>query len=157
MSNDINNVEYKALLDKFKKILKENGLKYTKQREVLLRALYNNSEHFTPENLYLYIRDKHPELNIGIATVYRTLNLLEEAEMVTSISFGAQGKKFELATKAHHDHMICKFCNKIIEFKDEIIEDRQIEVAKQYNFKLTGHMMQLYGICEECAKKRGDK
>lgn len=148
-----NNVEYSVLLDKFKQILKNNGLKFTKQREFLLRSLYNSSEHFTPENLYLRIKDKDPNLNIGVATVYRTLNLLEEAGMVTSISFGVQGKKFELATKPHHDHMICKSCGQIIEFEDATIEKRQAAIAKEYNFELTGHLMQLYGLCLKCNKK----
>lgn len=153
----IENLEYDVLLDRFKKVLRDNGLKFTKQREILLKTLYNHAEHFTPEHLYLFIKDTHPELNIGIATVYRTLNLLEESELVTSISFGAQGKKFELATKPHHDHMICRKCADIIEFEDPIIERRQIAIAKEYGFDLTGHMMQLYGICNKCSKSNKDK
>lgn len=150
----IENIEYDALLERFKKVLRDNGLKYTKQREVLLQTLYNNSEHFTPEQLYLYIKERYPELNLGIATVYRSLNLLEESGMVTSISFGAQGKKFELANKPHHDHMICKHCGLIVEFEDQIIEKRQLTIAKEHNFKLTGHIMQLYGVCSECNKQK---
>lgn len=149
----VENIEYDKLLDRFKAILKENGLKYTKQREILLKTLYNNDEHFTPENLYLHIKENYPELNMGIATVYRTLNLLEESEMVTSISFGTQGKKFELATKPHHDHMICKHCGDIIEFEDQAIEERQAMICKKHDFLLMGHVMQLYGICKKCNKK----
>ncbi|AGZ81980.1 Fur family transcriptional regulator [Campylobacter fetus] len=151
---NVDNIEYDTLLDRFKKVLRDNGLKYTKQREILLKTLYNNSDHFTPEQLYLYIKDSHPDLNLGIATVYRSLNLLEESGMVTSISFGAQGKKFELATKPHHDHMICRTCGNIIEFEDPIIEKRQSIISKEHGFKLTGHMMQLYGVCQECSKKK---
>ena len=110
----IENLEFDKLLEEFKKIIKDNGLKYTKQREILLKTLYNSSYHFTPESLNMHIKEKYPDLNIGIATIYRTLNLLENARMVTSISFGAQGKKFELANKPHHDHIICKSCGKIV-------------------------------------------
>ena len=53
----IENLEYDALLEKFKRVLRDNGLKYTKQREILLKTLYNNDEHFTPERLYLFKRD----------------------------------------------------------------------------------------------------
>lgn len=148
------NIEYDALLERFKRVLRDNGLKYTKQREVLLQTLYNNSEHFTPEQLYLYIKERYPGLNVGIATVYRSLNLLEESGMVTSISFGAQGKKFELANKPHHDHMICRQCGVIVEFEDQIIEKRQLAIAKEHGFKLTGHIMQLYGVCGECNKQK---
>lgn len=149
---NIENLEYDALLEEFKKVLRENGLKFTKQREILLQTLYHKDGHYTPERLYVYIKETHPELNVGIATVYRTLNLLEESGMATSISFGAQGKKYELANKPHHDHMICKKCGKIIEFEDSTIEKRQLSVAKEHGFKLTGHMMQLYGICKDCIK-----
>ena len=150
----IENIEYDALLERFKRVLRDNGLKYTKQREVLLQTLYNNSEHFTPEQLYLYIKERHPGLNVGIATVYRSLNLLEESGMVTSISFSVQGKKFELANKPHHDHMICRQCGVIVEFEDQIIEKRQLAIAKEHGFKLTGHIMQLYGVCSECNKQK---
>ena len=150
----IENIEYDALLERFKRVLRDNGLKYTKQREVLLQTLYNNSEHFTPEQLYLYIKERYPGLNVGIATVYRSLNLLEESGMATSISFGAQGKKFELANKPHHDHMICRQCGVIVEFEDQIIEKRQLAIAKEHGFKLTGHIMQLYGVCSECNKQK---
>ncbi|MDO4673628.1 Fur family transcriptional regulator [Campylobacter sp.] len=152
----IENLEYDVLLDEFKKILREGGLKYTKQREILLKTLYHSQMHYTPESLYIEIKQTHPELNIGIATVYRTLNLLEEAAMVTSISFGAAGKKYELANKPHHDHMICKGCGKIIEFENPIIERQQSLIAKEHQFKLTGHLMQLYGICSDCDKGAGD-
>ncbi|WP_257929742.1 ferric uptake regulation protein [Campylobacter lari] len=149
----IENIEYDVLLEHFKKTLKDNGLKYTKQREVLLKTLYNSDMHYTPESLYVEIKQKNPELNVGIATVYRTLNLLEESGMATSISFGASGKKFELANKPHHDHLICKSCGEIVEFENPIIEQQQMLIAKEYNFKLTGHLMQLYGLCPQCSKK----
>lgn len=149
----VENLEYDNLLEKFKTLLRTNSLKYTKQREAVLKVLYNNEDHFSPEDLYLLVKENYPKLNVGIATVYRTLNLLEESDMVTSISFGAQGKKYEIATKPHHDHMICRHCNKIIEFEDDTIEKRQKSIAKKHNFKLTGHLMQLYGICSECNKK----
>jgi len=149
----IENIEYDSLLIKFKDILKHNNLKFTKQREAVLKTMYNNDEHFSPESLYMLIKENYPKLNVGIATVYRTLNLLEESDIVTSLSFGSSGKKFELANKPHHDHMICKMCDEIIEFEDEKIEKKQEEIASKYGFKLTSHLMQLYGICSKCQKK----
>lgn len=148
------NIEYDVLLESFKKILKESGLKYTRQREIVLNILYHSDMHFTPESLYMEIKRKEPNLNVGIATVYRTLNLLEDSQMVTSLSFGAAGKKFELANKPHHDHLICKNCGKIVEFENSIVERQQALIAKEHKFKLTGHLMQLYGICETCAQSK---
>lgn len=151
---DMENIKYDSLLLKFKEVLKHNNLKFTKQREAVLNTLYNNDDHFSPESLYLLIKEKYPKLNVGIATIYRTLNLLEDSNIVTSLSFGSAGKKFELGNKPHHDHMICTECNSIIEFEDTEIEKKQNEIANKYAFKLTGHIMQLYGICKNCQEKK---
>ncbi len=150
---DIESLTYDELLETFKTILKTNGFKFTAQREAILKTLYENPDHFTPENLYLLVKEKYPNLNTGITTVYRTLNLLEENKLATSLSFGSQGKKFELGNKPHHDHLICESCGKIIEFEDEQIEILQSKIAKRHDFKLTNHLMQLYGLCKNCQNK----
>jgi len=146
-------INYEELLNDFKNILKNNGLKFTIQREVILEILYNSHAHLTPESLHHLIQEKYPDLKTGIATVYRTLALLEESQMVTSMSFGAQGKKYELGAKEHHDHLICTECGKITEFVDEEIEARQRLITEQLGFKMSDHSMQIYGICENCQNK----
>ncbi len=143
-------IEYPLLLEKFQNLLKENSLKFTKQRELVLKFLYENNGHFTPEDIYTLLKEQHPDVNIGIATVYRTLALLETSEIASSISFGVQGKKYELGLKKHHDHLICTKCGNIIEFYDETIEERQEAIAKKFNFKMTDHTMKITGLCEKC-------
>ena len=143
-------IEYPLLLEKFQTLLKENALKFTKQRELVLKFLYENNGHFTPEDIYTLLKEQHPDVNIGIATVYRTLALLETSEIASSISFGVQGKKYELGLKKHHDHLICTKCGNIIEFYDETIEERQEAIAKKFNFKMTDHTMKITGLCEKC-------
>ena len=145
-------IEYEQLLTDFKNLLKDNALKFTIQREVILQTLYKSDEHLTPESLHHLLQNNFPDLKIGIATVYRTLALLEDSDMVTSLSFGAQGKKYELGAKEHHDHMICTSCGDITEFVDEEIENRQDAIAKELGFKISDHSMQIYGICKKCQK-----
>ena len=70
--------------------------------------------------------------------------------MVTSLSFGAQGKKYELGAKEHHDHLICTECGMITEFVDEKIEARQHTITDALDFKMSDHSMQIYGICKNC-------
>jgi len=147
---DDRTIEYEQLLADFKVLLKKNTLKFTIQREVILETLYNSDEHLTPEALHRLIQDKFPELKTGIATVYRTLSLLEDSNMVTSLSFGAQGKKYELGAKEHHDHLICTECGSITEFVDEDIENRQHAIADELGFKMKDHSMQIYGLCKNC-------
>jgi Fur family ferric uptake transcriptional regulator len=143
-------IAYPLLLEKFQAILKENALKFTKQRELVLKFLYENDGHFTPEDIYTLLKEQYPDVNIGIATVYRTLTLLETSQIASSISFGVQGKKYELGLKKHHDHLICTKCGDIIEFFDETIEKRQEEIAKNFNFQMTDHTMKIFGLCEKC-------
>ena len=146
-------IEYDKLLADFKTLLKEQGLKFTNQREKILETLYYSQEHLTPEALHQLIKEKEPNLNTGIATIYRTLSMLEDHNIVSSLSFGAQGKKYELGAKDHHDHMICTKCHQITEFVDEVIEEQQHKIADKFGFKMQDHSMQIYGICSECQKK----
>ena len=143
-------IAYPLLLEKFQALLKENSLKFTKQRELVLKFLYENDGHFTPEDIYTSLKELYPDVNIGIATVYRTLTLLETSQIASSISFGVQGKKYELGLKKHHDHLICTKCGAIIEFFDETIEKKQEEIAKKFNFQMTDHTMKIFGLCEKC-------
>jgi Fur family ferric uptake transcriptional regulator len=144
---------YNEVLEKFKKLLKSNGLKYTKQRELILEIIYKNQGHFKPEDIYNLIKKSYPNVRLGIATVYRTLILLEEANIVSSISFGVQGKKYEFGLGEHHDHLVCLVCGDIEEFVDETIERQQELIAKKHNFKMTNHIMKITGVCKGCQAK----
>ena len=145
---------YPALLEQFKSLLKNNTLKFTKQRELVLKCLYSHQGHFTPEDIHRLIKEEYPDVNIGIATVYRTLTLLENEGIASSISFGTQGKKYELGLKAHHDHLICSQCGAIIEFYDETIEKKQEEIAERFNFQMQDHTMKIIGICQKCQERQ---
>lgn len=138
------------VIDELKKIVKQKGLKYTEQREIVLNVLLHANEHLTAEEIYNLIKQQNPDSNIGIATVYRALSFLEEVHLITSINFGVDGKKYESNKKEHHDHLICTSCGKIVEFLDEEIEKRQDRIAKKNKFKITSHSMQLYGTCPDC-------
>ncbi|QKJ23999.1 Fur family transcriptional regulator [Poseidonibacter lekithochrous] len=145
----VNNEE---VIEELKKIVKQKGLKYTEQREIVLNILINATDHLSAEEVYNEIKSQYKESNIGIATVYRALSFLEEVDLITSITFGTDGKKYESNAKSHHDHLICTSCGKIVEFLDDEIEKRQDRIAKKNKFKITSHSMQLYGTCETCSK-----
>jgi Fur family ferric uptake transcriptional regulator len=147
-------ISYDDVLENFKKLLKSNNLKYTTQRELILKIIYDNDGHFTPEDIYNLIKESYPDVKLGIATVYRTLTLLEDANIVSSISFGTQGKKYEFGLKEHHDHLVCLECGGIEEFFDETIEKQQEEIARKFNFNMTNHVMKITGTCETCQAKK---
>jgi Fur family ferric uptake transcriptional regulator len=94
---------------------------------------------------------------IGLATVYRVLNQFDDAGIVTRHHFEGGKSVFELSHKKHHDHLVCLNCGKVIEFEDDVIEQRQEDVAKLHKVKLTNHSLYLYGECEDevaCEKYR---
>jgi len=150
-------VSYEETLENFKKLLRVNRLKFTKQRELILEVIYNNRGHFTPENIYNLIKKNYPDVTLGIATVYRTLTLLEESGIVSSISFGVQGKKYEFGLTEHHDHLVCIECGSIEEFVDETIEKQQEKIAKKFDFEMRDHIMKIIGICKKCQLKKQEK
>ncbi len=143
--------ELELYIEELRTLVKKRGLKHSSQREQILQVLFLAKEHLTPEEIHQRVKELSP--GIGLATVYRTLSFLEKEHLVNSISFGNEGKKYELNRGEHHDHMICLECGKILEFYDEELERLQEAVAKNSGFKLLTHEMILYGICPECRKK----
>ncbi|MEZ8143958.1 ferric iron uptake transcriptional regulator [Enterovibrio norvegicus FF-33] len=130
------------------KALKDAGLKVTLPRLKILEVLQQpDCQHISAEDLYKKLIDIGEE--IGLATVYRVLNQFDDAGIVTRHHFEGGKSVFELATQQHHDHLVCLDCGKVIEFTDEVIEQRQREIATRFNVRLTNHSLYLYGHCIE--------
>ena len=126
--------------------LKKAGLKITLPRVKILEILQQpDCQHTSAEDPYKRLIDQGEE--IGLATVYRVLNQFDDAGIVTRHHFEGGKSVFELATQEHHDHLVCLDCGKVIEFSDEVIEQRQRDIAKHHNIRLTNHSLYLYGHC----------
>ncbi|RLV58570.1 ferric iron uptake transcriptional regulator [Parashewanella curva] len=131
--------------------LKKAGLKVTLPRVKILELMQEpENQHISAEDLYKRLLEIGEE--IGLATVYRVLNQFDDAGIVTRHHFESGKSVFELATQHHHDHLVCLSCGKVFEFNDDLIEQRQLEIAEKYNIKLTNHSLYLYGHCtnDEC-------
>ena len=133
----------------FQQALESKGLKVTKQRREILEYLLQSKKHATAEEIYRDLNRKDPSL--GRATVFRTLNLLEDAGFADKISFpdGRQGYEHKFA-RPHHDHMICVQCSSVIEFSDSTIERIQDRIAKDHGFDLLWHRHEIFGKCKKC-------
>jgi Fur family ferric uptake transcriptional regulator len=126
--------------------LKDAGLKVTLPRLKILEVLQHpGNQHISAEDLYKKLLDLGEE--IGLATVYRVLNQFDDAGIVSRHHFESGKSVFELSTQHHHDHLVCLDCGAVIEFTDEVIEQRQREIATKYNIQLTNHSLYLYGKC----------
>ena len=140
--------KFEKYIQKFRTNIKDIGLKQSAPRELVLKVLFHSKEHLSAENIAHTIKNEYQK-NIGIATVYRVLSLLEENSIIESISINNMNY-YEITSSKHHDHMICVKCKKVIEFLNKDIEALQEKVAKKHNFKLTDHNMILYGKCSKC-------
>ncbi len=139
--------------NKLTHILQKSGLRYTPQRQAVLDELNRTEDHRDVEEIYFSLKGRG--LNVSRATVYRTLEILVNHELVRRLDLGEGKYRFESRGQKHHDHIICLDCNKIMEFVNERIEELQDEIAKEYGFTLTKHVHQLFGRCldENCPNK----
>ena len=127
----------------------EHKLKITKQRRVVLNVFLECENHVSVEELYAIVSAQEPK--IGLATIYRTLALLTKSGLALEMDFGDGQKRYESSfMSAHHDHMVCTECGKIIEFNHPLIEKYQEEIAIQNGFKITSHKLDLFGHCSNC-------
>lgn len=135
--------------------LKDAGLKITSPRVKILDYLRQPAcQHISAEDLYKLLLDNGEE--IGLATVYRVLNQFDDAGIVTRHHFEGGKSVFELSHQEHHDHLVCLDCGKVVEFSDDVIEQRQQEISQKHGMKLTHHSLYLYGHCTEgeCAESQ---
>ena len=137
------------ILDKFKVLLRKNGLKVTPQRIAVLKEMGKDKGHRESEEIYMDIKKR--DVHVSRATVYRTLDLLVQNNFIRKLNLGDGRARYEnkMGSK-HHDHMICTICGQIIEYVDYEIEKLQEIVAQKYDFILERHIHQLFGICKEC-------
>jgi Fur family ferric uptake transcriptional regulator len=131
--------------------LRKAGLKVTIPRVKILELLETSrTRHMSAEDVYKSLLEQGED--VGLATVYRVLTQFEAAGIVERHHFEGGHSVFELKDSAHHDHIVCTACGKVVEFKDEVIEERQRQMAEKLGFSLTDHSLYLYGMCAECLK-----
>ena len=135
----------------FRVFLKKRNLRQTPERFVVLAAIYATGDHVDADELYLRLRQKGNR--VSRATVYNTLDLLLECDLVVRHQFGKNQAKYERAFHYwQHDHLICLDCNAVMEFCDPRIQRIQEMVAEIYQFEIKKHALNLYGHClrENC-------
>ncbi len=136
------------ILEKF---IGGKGLRYTPQREEILKIFLSIEKHLSIDELYRIVKKKNP--GIGYTTVYRTMKLLEEAGLCSEIDFGDGISRFEHRYgHGHHDHLICVKCGGYTEVVKPKIEELQERLAKEKRFTPLRHKLQIFGVCGKCSK-----
>jgi Fur family ferric uptake transcriptional regulator len=137
------------------------GYKITVGRQAILDILSKANKHLSAEDIYLKVHEVYP--SVGLTTVYRTLDILQNLGLIIKHDFGDGRARFELSqgekSDGHHHHLVCTNCNRVIEYKDFIdrevtlLKETEKELSKKYNFNITSHLIQFYGLCEKCNSK----
>lgn len=139
-------------LTRFQDFLQQQGQKLTSERTALVREIFSIHYHFEADELLFKMKEKN--VKISRATVYRTLELLVKSGMVRRVHLGEDHYHYEHVTgDSHHDHLICTACGGVIEFHDEVLEQRQREICEKKKFTPTFHNLQILGVCDPCKRK----
>ncbi|EGW41927.1 Fur family transcriptional regulator [Desulfosporosinus sp. OT] len=135
--------------------LHNNDYKVTRQREIILYTfMANSARHLSAEDVFLLLKDQHSD--IGLATVYRTLDILSELGVIHRNDFGDGKYRYEITNEdahPHHHHLICLDCGSVAEFDDYLLESLEAQISKKNNFKVKYHNLKFYGYCQKCSEK----
>lgn len=141
------------IMEILKDKLKETGFKITPQRRAVIDILIKNEEkHLNSEEIYDLVRVNCPE--IGLATVYRTMQMLDDIGVISKLNLDDGCIRYEInlnddETHNHH-HLICKNCNCIIEVKEDLLDSIEKTIEEMYKFNIVDHDVKFYGLCEKC-------
>jgi Fur family ferric uptake transcriptional regulator len=132
------------------------GFKMTVGREAVIDVLSQGGDHLSANEIYKQVRAMNPE--IGLTTVYRTLEILNNIAIVTKFDFGDKRARYELkeSGKGHHHHLVCTGCGRIVDYDDfineeiKLLKETEVKLSKKYNFRINDHLIQFYGLCKEC-------
>lgn len=139
-------------LEVLKEKLKEEGNKLTPQRRCIVEMMLNSKgKHLSSEEIYDSVKDKCPE--IGLATVYRTLQLLDKIGFTNKLNLDDGCVRYELNLSRdshHHHHLICRECGEVLEVEEDLLEALEEKIEKSYKFLIEDHDLKFYGKCSKC-------
>jgi len=134
-------------------ILRKNGHRLTPQRMLVIEALHNADKHISAEELYEQLHSRYPYANIS--TVYRTLELLKELNLVTEADFGEGRVRYHVAEKGHHHHLVCRSCGKVIDLEDAVLRPLKDALLQKCGFDADLRHVAISGECKVCRRKKG--
>jgi len=139
----------RAEKDKLRNYLRVKGLKFTPQRQLILKEAFSTHRHFEVDDLFIRIRRQ--DKRIARSTIYRTLRLLVECGLLREAFFEEKHSHYEhILGHEHHDHLLCLRCGQVIEFSNGSIENLQEKVCQEHEFQPRGHRLQITGHCRKC-------
>jgi len=138
-------------LKEARRLLRSKGKRVTPQRLLIFEVMEEHGEHLDADELYLLAKKREPRLSLS--TVYRTLNLLKELDLIEELHFDEEHHHYEIKGRgAEHYHLICLSCGEIIEFESPLTDRIKAQAAQDHHFQVTGVHIDLKGYCQRCAE-----
>lgn len=148
----LSSAEGSALLERFRRYLRDHHQPVTRQRDCVAQALFLSDDHLSVEEIQRMLRDRGER--VGTATIYRTLELLAQSGLVRAHEFGEGFRRYEaMPADTRHEHLICTRCGRVTEFTNESLERILPIVADEHAFQHQRHRVEIYGICRECRRR----
>ena len=137
--------------------IREGGYKLTPQRKAVLGVIAASHDHLTTADIYARVKKKYP--TIGLVTVYRTLELLEDLDLICRVHSEATCRSYLLRRSAvsHHHHIMCVSCHKTVDFTRCDLSELQRRLAQETGFQIQDHLLQFQGLCQECRGRQGEE
>ena len=155
MTEEKRNIGKKVRLDRSISLVVWKGYRLTPQRLIILTALQKSGDHISAEDVFKQVRRKYPTINIS--TIYRTLEMLEKINLVTSTDLGDGTKQYHYIESSRHHHLLCKSCGDIIELSGSLLEPLKDVLYKEYKFKTNLNHLVIYGLCRRCQAHMNDE
>ena len=131
--------------------LRRQGYKLTPQRRAVIRTIAAGQDHLTPIEIYEKVHQDHP--NIGLVTVYRTLELLAKLKLICALHTGNSCPSYTIGVEGHHHHLTCNHCGKVTDFTGYDLTDLEQRLALETGFKIDSHLLEFTGLCQVCQKE----
>ena len=128
--------------------LRQHGYKLTPQRRVVIQAITSNQEHLTATAIYQKVHQD--QLNIGLVTIYRTLEILTGLKLICELHAEDNCRSYTISAPGHHHHLICSNCGKVVDFPSCELEEAQQNLSRQTGFRINNHLLEFVGLCQTC-------
>jgi len=132
-------------------ILRQHGYKFTPQRRVVIQTIASSQDHLTPATIYEKVHQEHP--NIGLVTIYRTLDILAKLGLICELHAGGSCHSYTTAASEHHHHLICSNCGKVVDFSGYDFSELEQMLSLETGFEIEDHLLEFIGLCQACQKE----
>lgn len=131
--------------------LRRHGYKLTSQRRTVIGSIASSPDHLTPAAIYEKVHQDYP--SIGLATIYRTLEILDKLGLICELHAGGSCRSYTIGAPGHHHHLICSNCGEVVDFSGYDLSSLEKRLSRETGFEIEDHLLEFIGLCQNCKAK----